>query len=221
MFHFKLFSFHTWDSCVFWFFEVTGSLDSLLRRLYCITNKDLALFSCALICCVDKGLSDKPDVVCKQTSPASVAGESLEYSTWEQLLLSQSDTVIYEVSKPLAFEEFRPSHLSFVFISVVLVTHCPRKPRNGSVDLVAHEWRVVPPPLFFGRGNKAVNEKSGENGKVSPCALSPKLHCLTPHTPEQGLEFKGERKLSFKGFQFGGSQNENAWVTLPFLKIMF
>lgn len=149
MFHFKLFSFRTWDSCVFWFFEVTGSLDSLLRRLYCITNKDLALFSCALICCVDKGLSDKPDVVCKQTSPASMAGESLEYSTWEQLLLYQSDTVIYEVSEPLAFEEFRPSHLSFVFISVVLVTHCPRKPRNGSVDLVAHEWRVVPPAPFL------------------------------------------------------------------------
>lgn len=153
VFRFKVFSFHTWDSGVFWYFEVTGSLGSLLlRRLYCIRIKGLALFLHASICCLDKAFSDEPDVVCKQTPPASPAGESLEYSTGEQLLLDQSDTVIYEVSNPLAFEEFRPSHLSFVFISVVLVTHCPRKPPNGSVDLVAHEWGVISP--FLGRETK-------------------------------------------------------------------
>lgn len=206
---FKVFSFYTWDSWVFWFFEVTGSLDSLLlRRLYCIMNKGLALFLGALICCLDKAFSDKPDVVCKQTPPVSMAGESLEYSTWEQLLLYQSDTVIYEVSNPLAFEEFRPSHLSFVFISVVLVTHCPCKPRNGSVDLVAHEWRVVSP--FLGWGNKAVNEKSGESGKVSHCAL---LH-LTPQS--SAWSSKGKGSFPARGFSFGGV-SEWKMLEQPFL----
>lgn len=85
------------------------------------------------------------DVVCRRTPPASRAGEGLAYSAGEQPLLSQSDTVIYEVSNPLAFEEFRPSHLSCVFISVVPVTHCPCKPWSDSVDLVANEWRVLSP----------------------------------------------------------------------------
>lgn len=195
VFRFKVFSFHTWDSGVFWYFEVTGSLGSLLlRRLYCIRIKGLALFLHASICCLDKAFSDEPDVVCKQTPPASPAGESLEYSTGEQLLLDQSDTVIYEVSNPLAFEEFRPSHLSFVFISVVLVTHCPRKPPNGSVDLVAHEWGVISP--FLGRETKQWMRDQERMGK---------------RVMELCLQFKGERKLSFKGLQFwGASQNENA-----------
>lgn len=135
MFKFEGFSLHTRDNFSILKFLVAGFLNSLLTGLYCMKNKDLALFSLSLICGVYKASSDKPDVVCKQTPPASIARESLEYSTWEQLLLYQSDTVIYEVSNPLAFEEFRPSHLSFVFISVVLVTHCPHKPWNSSVDL--------------------------------------------------------------------------------------
>lgn len=198
MFKLKVFSFHTWDSFSILVFLVTGSLNSLWRGLSCIKNEGPALFSPSLICCVYKAFSHKPDVVCKQTPPASIAKESLEYSTWEQLLLYQSDTVIYEVSNPLAFEEFQPSHLPFVFISVVLVTHCPHKPRNGSVDLVANEWRVGSP--FLSRKTKLWMRNKERMGK----GITVLCHCctlfITPLPAEQGLQFKGGRKLSFMGW---------------------
>ena len=133
MFRFEVFSFYTWDNFSILSFLVTGFLKSLLAGLCCMKNKGLALFSLSLICCTYEASSDKPDVVCKQIPPASVVRASPRYSAWEQLLLYRSDMVIYEVSNSLAFEEFRPSHLSFVFISVVLVTHCPPKPWNGPV----------------------------------------------------------------------------------------
>lgn len=198
MFKFEVFSLHTRDNFSTLKYLVAGFLNSLLTGLYCMKNKDLALFSLSLICGVYKASSDKPDVVCKQTPPASTARESLEYSTWEQLLLYQSDTVIYEVSNPLAFEEFRPSHLSFVFISVVLVTHCPHKPWNGSVDL----WQMngggsSPPPPPFEEGNKLWMRNQERMGKWVTVLCHCGVHSIIPPGPEPCLQFKGERKLSF------------------------
>lgn len=145
--------------------------------------------------------------------PVSIARESLQYSTWEQLLLYQSDTVIYEVSNPFAFEEFWPSHLSFVFISVVLVTHCPQKPWNGSVDLVANEWRVVSP--FLRRETKLWmrnQERMGEWVTVlCPCSTY-----FAPQAARTVLIVQREKEASFRDFQFGWSQKENAETMLLF-----
>lgn len=214
MFKFEVFSFHTWDNSNILNFLVMGYLDSFLTGLYCIKNKDLAFLSLSLICCIYKAFSDKPDVVCKQTSPASTERESLGYSTWDQLLLYQSDTVIYEVSNPLAFEEFWPSHLSFVFISVVLVTHCPYKPWNGSVDLVANEWRVVPP--FLRRETKLWMRNQERMGKWVTGLCGCGMYFITPPAARAVLNSSKEKE-SFPSkieFQFWGSQNENALTSL-------
>ena len=60
-------------------------------------------------------------------------------------MLSQTDTVINGVSDPLAFEELRPSRMSFVFISVVLVTLCPLLLAAVSFHPSARPGAVGPP----------------------------------------------------------------------------
>ena len=63
------------------FFLVIVPLDSPWRRLSCFKTEALALFSPALICCIYKAFRNEPDVVCKQTPPASRAG-----GTWAQYM---------------------------------------------------------------------------------------------------------------------------------------
>lgn len=106
-----------------------------------------------------------------QTCSPRPANLSLGYSTRDQFLLERSDTVIYVVSNSLAFEEFRPSHLSFL---------CLIQLPGDTLSLLALKWFCGPCGkewrvgfTLFKKGNKAMNEKSGQNGKVSHCSLSP------------------------------------------------
>lgn len=108
--------------------------------------------------------------------------------------------VIYEVSNPLAFEEFWPSHLSFVFISVVLVTHCPHKPWNGSVGLVANEWKVVSP--FLWRETKLWMRNQERMGKWVTVLCHCDVHFIIPHMARAALIVQRRKEAFLQRLSF-------------------
>lgn len=109
-------------------------------------------------------------------------------------------------------------HVSFVFISVVLVTLCPRKPCSGSLDLVASERRVLPPPLSK-KGNQVMTEKLGEEREVSRLLCTV---CHTSHGQDSAHGSEGHGSWASKAeFQFWWWQNENALTTLFFKEWLY
>lgn len=90
----------------------------------------------------------------------------------------------------------------------------------GMVLWTCGKWMVEGRfPPFWG-GKQAMNEKSGENGKVSHCALS--LWRALNHTSRQSCAYSSKESGSFPSeieFQFWPSQNGNAVTTFSFLKI--
>lgn len=179
----------------FFFFLVIVSLDSPWRRLSCFETEALALLSPSLICYIYK-LSERSQMWYTNRLRQQEQEEP-EYSTWEPLLLSQTDTVIYGVSDPLAFEELRPSHVSLVFISVVLVTLCPKALQWFSGPCGARE--EGPPPPFLRRETRSRLRSWERRGKWVACFVTA-LHTLSHLTrPGQCSWFKRARKLFFKG----------------------
>lgn len=99
--------------------------------------------------------------------------------------------------------------------------HPLRKPCNGSVGLVANEWRVVTPLLR--RETKLCMRNQGREGKW----VTVLCHCGVPFsTPGKAaravLTVQGRQEAGLQRWLlFWPSRNENALTSLSFLKIIF
>lgn len=111
---------------------------------------------------------------------------------WHGDLWSVKSSCLWRI---LAFTSVFP-----VFISVALVTHCPCKPWNGSVSLVANEWKVFSP--FLRRETKLWMRNRDRMGKWVTVLCHCGTYFITPHKGRPVLQFKGEGSLVRFSFTF-------------------
>ena len=180
------------------FFLVIVSLDFPWRWLSCFKTEALALFSPSLICCIYKAFSNEPDVVCKQTPPASRAGGSWVQCMRAAFAVPDWHGDLWSVRPSCLWRTPAFTYVFCVYFSCPGDTLPPKALQWFSGP--CGEWTEGPPRLpFLRRETKSWLRSWERRGKWVACFVTA-LHTLSHLTrPGQCSGFKRAWKLFFKG----------------------